>query len=224
MHVVHRTLTGASGAVGSALAGAVAGVAAIRTARKPLHPRGQVITARLHRRGTDPTTGVPWLDEAGDDDVLVRLSRAVGLPLWLPDIEGLALRTDPHGHPGDLLFATTGGGRLSRFVLFPSRRPDRPMTTLLPYRTPVGPVVLGARRTGSSRFELAYAVGLGRWTAFAELVLPALVPTRVPPTDPEISFDPLLNRIPGLEPYEWVRRLRAPGYARARQERSGTGP
>jgi hypothetical protein len=141
------------------------------------------------------------------------------MPERLPDVQGLAVRVDPSSdRPGDLLFATTGWGRISRFVLLPSRELDRPMTTLLPYRTAVGPVVLGARRTDDRSFELSYAVGLGRWTPFAELALAAPGPTAA--RDPEISFDPVLNRIPGLEPYDWVRRLREPAYARARHRRS----
>jgi hypothetical protein len=77
----------------------------------------------------------------------VRESRSVGLPEGLPDIHGLAVRvTNPDGTPGDLLLATTGWGRLTRFVLTVSRTTyGRPMTTLLPYRTDAGPVLLGAR-------------------------------------------------------------------------------
>ena len=175
-----------------------------------------MVRARLHRRGADSSTGVRWLDERGVDDVVVRVSRAVGLPTWLPDIQGLALRFDPGGTPGDLLFATTGHGRITRFVLTPSRGMRRPMTTLLPYRTPCGPLLLGARQTHDRLFELSWATLAGPWWTFAEL---ALLPDEAE-QDPEISFDPVLHQIPGLEPYEWVRRLREPGYARARRERT----
>jgi hypothetical protein len=202
-------------ASGHALATVIHGVAAVRSARKPLHPKGRVVRARLERRGADPSTGVRWLDETGTHDVLVRLSQAVGLPTWLPDIQGLALRFDPDGSPGDLLFATTGHGRVTRFVLTPSRELRRPLTTLLPYRTPCGPVLLGARRTGEHTFELSCATLTGAWHPFADLTL---LPDE-DAVDPEISFDPVLHQIPGLAPYDWVRRLRAPSYARARRER-----
>ena len=140
----------ASSAAGLALAGATRAVAAVRTAGKPLHPRGRVVVGRLRRTGAEPPTGVAWLDETGDDEVLVRWSRAVGLPSPLPDIHGLALRVprDDGGH-GDLLFATTGLGRLTRFVLTASGTPyGRPLTTLLPYRTVHGPLLLAAVGTG----------------------------------------------------------------------------
>jgi len=67
-------------------------------------------------------TGAAWLDDAGEDDVVVRLSRAVGLPPPAPDVFGLALRVPTAGgRYGDLLFASTGLGRLTRFTLTPAR-------------------------------------------------------------------------------------------------------
>jgi hypothetical protein len=213
---LRRLETSAADASGQLLSTVIRGVAAIRPARKPLHPRGRVVRGRLHRRGTDSQTGVPWLDAASLDDVLVRVSQAVGLPTWLPDIQGLALRYDPDGSPGDLLFASTGHGRITRFLLTPSRRLGRPMTTLLPYRTPTGPVLLGARRTDDATIELSWATVAGPWQPFAGL---ALLPDDAD-GDPEISFDPMLHQIPGLEPYDWVRRLREPSYLRARRSRS----
>jgi hypothetical protein len=73
MPVLTRFVSAASDAAGSALGAAAEGVAAVRAARKPLHPHGQVVAARVHRRGVQPGTGVAWLDEPGDDDVLVRV-------------------------------------------------------------------------------------------------------------------------------------------------------
>lgn len=49
---------------------------------KPMHPRGAVFDAVLDRQGAQPPVGVPFLDEAGRDDVVVRLSRGAG-PLRL---------------------------------------------------------------------------------------------------------------------------------------------
>lgn len=202
---------------GTLLAATTRAVAVVRPAAKPLHPRGEVLQGRLFRTGADPATGVPWLDDAGEDDVLVRRSRAIGLPGSVPDIHGLAVRVPlPNGGYGDLLLASTGWGRLTRFVLTASRSPQgRPMTTLLPYRTDRGPLLLGARATGEESFELAVAAPEGDWARFAELRLSA-----VPATDPEISFDPVANQLPGLEQYDAVERLREPSYHTARASRS----
>jgi hypothetical protein len=217
MPFLRRLEQSAADASGQVLSTVIHGVSAVRLTRKPLHPRGRVVRARLDRHGANPTTGVAWLDETGSDDVLVRVSQAVGLPAWLPDIQGLAVRFDPGGTtPGDLLFATTGRGRITRFVLTPSRGLRRPMTTLLPYRTPCGPLLLGARLRDQDTFELSYATVGGPWETFALLVLS----TDDAGHDPEISFDPVLHQLSGLEPYDWVRRLREPGYARARRDRS----
>lgn len=218
---IARTRNALAATGGAALGAAARTIALVRPAAKPLHPRGEVLTGRLRRAGTLSPTGVPWLDAASEDpegeEVLVRRSRAVGLPAPVPDIHGLAIRVPlPGGGTpyGDLLLASTGLGLMSRFVLVPTRDPaSRPLTTLLPYRSPVGPLVLGARPAGRDAFELSYAVGSRPFEVFAEL---ELSPTRA---DPLVSFDPVENGIPGLEQYGWVTRLREPAYALARRSR-----
>ncbi len=82
------------------LAAATRTIALLRPARKPLHPDGEILRGRVRRDGSAPPAGVPWLDDAGEDEVLVRLSRAIGLPAGLPDIHGLALRVLSDGRPG----------------------------------------------------------------------------------------------------------------------------
>lgn len=206
---------GAASVGGALLATATRTTSALRPAAKPLHPRGRVRKACLYRTGLEPMLGVEFLDAAGIDEVLVRESRAVGLPHTLPDIHGLAIRVpNPDGSHGDLLFATTGWGRLSRFVLTASRSPyGRPMSTLLPYRTDAGPVLLGARAAGEQVVELACSVGDGPWRRFADLRLSDQ------DGDGDISFDPVRHRLPGLEQYGWVERLREPAYDEARAAR-----
>src|SRR3954447_13162122 len=127
---------------GAALGGVFRVVGAVRPTAKPLHPRGTVRHATLHRNGVEPPSGVVFLDTVATDEVLVRESRAAGLPRPLPDIHGVALRVpNPDGTHGDVLCATTGFGWLTRFLLTPTRTTyGRPMTTLLPYETAAGPV------------------------------------------------------------------------------------
>ena len=207
----------ASSAVGGALlATATRSLAAVRPAAKPLHPEGLLVRGRIYRHGLSPGTGVPWLDDSGEDEVVVRLSRAIGLPGGLPDIHGLAVRIPlQDGEHGDLLFASTGWGRLSRFVLTASRSPQgRPMTTLLPYHAPRGPLLLGARADGAETFELSCASAGGDWRPFADLRF-----SLAPSGDGPIDFDPVTNRLPGLEQYPSVAALREPSYRRARASR-----
>lgn len=214
----------ASAAGGLVLAGATRTLAAVRPAGKPLHPRGRLVTAVLRRHGVEPRTGVPWLDDSGVDEVLVRWSTAVGLPPGLPDVQGLAVRVplaegDQRTRHADLLFASTGKGRLTRFVLTVARSAyGRPLTTLMPYRSPRGPLVLAALPRSAGRFELACASPGGEWRPFAELTLSE---TQGP--DPTISFDPVRNTVPGLQNYEAVRLLREPSYLVARRSRSEGG-
>ena len=207
----------ASSVGGQVLRGATRIVAA-RPAAKPLHPQGSVVRGTLRRFGAEATTGAAWLDQAGEDQVLVRQSRAVGLRSPFPDIFGLALRVPTEGgRHGDLLFASTGRGPLTRFTLTAARSPYvRPLTTLLPYRTPVGAVLLSAVFHDETRLALSWAVRSGPWHPFAEL---SLHREAIDGADLPLSFDPVRNRLPGLEPYDWVRRLREPAYATARRSR-----
>jgi hypothetical protein len=222
--LVDSVTRAASSAGGQILRAATRFVTA-RPADKPLHPRGTVVRGTLRRSGapggpgSDDATGAAWLDEAGEDHVLVRQSRAVGLPRPAPDIFGLAVRVPAAGGGhGDLLFASTGLGRLTRFTLTAALSPyGRPMTTLLPYRTPVGPVVLSAVFRDERTVSLAWARRAGSWHPFAELTLEE---SPVAEADAPVSFDPVHNVLPGLEIYPWVRRLREPSYSTARRSRS----
>jgi hypothetical protein len=206
-----------SSGAGKALSAATR-LVAVRPAGKPLHPRGSVVGGTLRRFGGE-TTGAAWLDEAGEDRVLVRRSRAIGLPAPAPDIFGVAIRVllDEDG-PGDLLFASTGLGKLTRYTLTPAFTADgRPMTTLMPYRTPSGPLLLSATAQDADNLALSWAVGAGSWHTFAELVLDADPSDE---SDQPLSFDPIRNQLPGLEIYDWVRRLREPAYLTARRTRA----
>jgi hypothetical protein len=146
------------------------------------------------------------------------VSRALGLPSGFPDIHGLALRAASTKGHGDLLLASTGLGRFTRFSLTVTRSlRGRPMTTLLPYRTPSGAVVIAATFHDDNRARLAWAVRTGAWHTFAELVLEDEPDAH---DEEDVSFDPVRNVLPGLENYRWVELLREPSYATARRSRS----
>ena len=217
MSVADHVVRTASSAGGQVLRGATRIITA-RPAAKPLHPRGSVVAGTLRRFGATDRTGAAWLDQSGAERVVVRKSRAIGLPAPAPDIFGLAIRVSIEGgRHGDLLFASTGLGRLTRFTLTPAGSPyGRPMTTLLPYRTPAGAVLLSAVFHDATKLALAWAIRSGAWHPFAEL---SLHEDPVDETGMPLSFEPALNVLPGLETYEWVRRLREPAYAAARASR-----
>jgi hypothetical protein len=185
---------------------------------KPLHPDGELFHSTISRVGSPSASGVPWIDHAGESPALVRVSRAIGLPQPLPDIAGLAIRVDPGEHAADLLLASTGSGRIGRFVLQPRLpRSTGTLTSLLPYRSTAGPLCFAAVPSTSRTFELRWAVGSGEWHTFALLHLGAAYEG-----DPAISFDPVLNVLPGLAQYDLVRRLREPAYSAARTQSART--
>jgi hypothetical protein len=205
--------------VGWALGGAFFLVGKAR-GRKALHPRGQVLQGLISRDGSVRRTGVPWLDESGTDHVAVRFSRSLGLPAPRPDILGLALRIPAQpGHFGDLLLATTGTGLLGRYVLLPARRHGvRAYTSLFPYRTQAGPLLLAAIPTSGStqQYELAYSRLTGPWLSFGTLKVAQMASRG---DDLDLCFDPVLNVVPGLETYEWAAQLRRFSYAASRRAR-----
>ena len=210
-----RVVRGGSSAIGATLSATIRTVAALRPAAKPLHPEGVIVRGTVERHGSAVPSGSAWLDEPGRDEVVVRVSRAIGLPDAVPDIHGLAVRVPTPAGVGDLLFASTGWGLVGRFVLTFGGGPEsRPMTTLLPYRTVRGPALLGVRAIDAQVYEMSWCRPRGEWHAFAELRM----------TDDEapnqaMSFDPVRNQLPGLTQYAWVRRLREPSYRTARRSR-----
>ncbi len=211
-----RAVTVAAGGAGAVLAGVFGTWARFRG--KPLHPDGGVREARLEREGSGAHTGVPWIDEPGTDHCLVRFSRASGVPAPLPDVHGIALRVPrPDGGHGDVLLATTGTGRLTRFLLVAARETTGAAhTTLIPYRTPTGPLQLAFFPRDEQTFRLAHARPRGAWTPFATLHVRGDASTA---DDEPISFDPVTNRIPALDVYRWAARLREASYRAARHAR-----
>lgn len=216
---------GALGRAASTVAGAGLGlvfgaVALVRPADKPLHPRGSQFTGVLERWGAGRYWGVEWLDGKGREDVLVRFSRAVGLPDALPDVLGLTLRMHAPNWSADLLFATTGSGAGSRFTLVPRRSAATEYGSLLPYRTPAGPALFlarcGAGKPFPSSITLCVGAPRGDWEPFGRITLDAACR----PSDPTISFDPLLHVVPGMEVYPWVHRMRERAYVAARRSRA----
>lgn len=216
---ISESLTARAAALAGALPGLVLGGTLGVTARlrrtKPLHPVGRVADGVLDVTNPQSDLGVPLLESVATHPCLVRYSRAVGLPAPLPDVEGLALRfTDP---TADLLFAATGTGRLSRFLLVPRGAEQHgPQTTLLPVSSARGPLMFQALPVAGTgepprRFEIAVASPASQWRQVATLTIGPWGEDR--PT----RFDPVRNLLPGTEQYAVVRTLREPAYLLARR-------
>ena len=130
--------------VGGALLATASGVTAALRRNKPLHPVGGVTHATW--QVTQPAgLDVPLLDSPLQR-VVVRLSRAASLTRVGWDVMGLAIRA-PHaaadGHDADLLFATTGTGLWTRFLVVPQPAWGiGDYTTLFPLAWRGGTVVL----------------------------------------------------------------------------------
>ena len=223
-----RALEGAASVGGLTLAGVFGALAALRRGR-PLHPQGATYSATVTVTGAG-LTGVPWLDEPASHDVTVRVSRSAGLPLWMPDVYGIAIRLGiGQGAVAALLFATTGDSPAGRFVLRPARGVETgPLTTLLPVRSARGALLLRLVPAAPGPVEelslpgsmvLSAAHGTGPWRDVGTLA----VGGPLGPEAEEEHHDPVVHELPGTEQYAVVRRLREPAYVAARKV-SGSAP
>ncbi|WP_256792910.1 phosphodiesterase [Terrabacter sp. Ter38] len=195
------------------------GLVAWASGRKPLHAVGRTWDAELRIDEPAAHVGVPLLVDRGVHPCTARVSRAMSTrPGWW-DIGGLAVRlpaAGTSGGPADLLLATTGTGRVSRYVLRPVRRATgRPLTTLLPTRSGEHSLALLARPIGDEavarEFELAVSLDGGPWRAVGLLQLLR------EQADAATRFDPVVNELAGTTPPAWVVALREPAYRWARR-------
>lgn len=207
-----RLLAAAGAVPGAAIAVALGALAAVRR-NKPVHPAGRVGTGELEITSPRPELGVPLLATQGTHACIARFSRTVGLPPSWPDVEGLALRIDDAG--ADVLLASTGVGRLGRFV-FQARPADRhgPLTTYLPVSTRAGSLLLRATPLDQAdpphAWEVAAAHVGSQWRPLGVLRLTW-------GGDRPIRFDPVENVLPGTRQYALVSVLREPAYLVARR-------
>ena len=130
-----------------------AGTAAFRLAsrlrgERAIHARGRAFSGTVVLDGT-AGTGAPVLDTARSYDAVVRFSRSAGLPAWLPDVYGLAVRlVDAHGSGAhqDLLLDATQPAPLLRRLPWPRWDGTSALyCSLLPYDAAGQRLLLGAR-------------------------------------------------------------------------------
>ena len=144
-----------------------------------IHAKGRAFEGVLRLGGA--SLGVPLLDEPGEHRVVLRLSRAVGLPDRLPDALGLAVRVlDAHspGQHQDLVLDTGAAPPVLRRLPLPARQVLRATySSLLPYELAGRRWVLAALPVASApatvsfrdlrvedvRFRLCVASAHGPW-------------------------------------------------------------
>ncbi|CAN5180650.1 hypothetical protein BH24ACT10_BH24ACT10_13790 [soil metagenome] len=184
----------------AALATSLGVATAVRGARV-FHPHGVTRRATLTVTPTS-TWGARLLDEPAVHEGVVRLSRGVGLPEPLPDVEGLALRLPglgTGGAPLDILINSAWRYAFAPSVLSPT------WSAVLPHRTGDRRLVLLGARPHKVGFTLLAAAPLGRWQPWAELALGE------PVAGEQIRFAPAVGA-PDLVPVQLFRTLRAWSY------------
>ncbi|WP_141566133.1 hypothetical protein [Citricoccus sp. CH26A] len=144
----------------------------------------------------------------------------------LPDVIGLALRIPgggPSGRPADLLFASTGTGRFTRYVLrLHTAAATGPLTTMFPLTGTQGNIVFRLDPEQGHHYRLSYSRSSGPWRGLGRVSLESppepIQRSSHPagPDDPELRFRPVAHRPTGLTVPAWLRTARAPAYSIAR--------
>jgi hypothetical protein len=208
-----------------------------RRGRRIFHPSGIAYAGSL-----TPLRDADVFSRGGERRVLLRFSRGLGLPGPLADFLGLAVRIEGDG-PGneqqDLLLASSLPGRVGKFVLWPAETFfETTFTTVLPYESPRGRVLVGARvegpsrrrgyalreldervRAGGVRFTLAVARVGEAWREDASVT----VLERLPQSAAErLRFHPWRSA-GDLRPAGLVNALRGPAYAGSQRGRAARG-
>jgi hypothetical protein len=198
-------------------------------AARVFHPRGVVLTGTATLSGTGRL-----LAGSSPADVVVRLSRGLGLRHPFPDFNGVAVKLPGAHGPGrdqDLLLVSSLRAPVGRHLLLPVPTfSGSGSSSILPYRTPDGLVMFGAEPVSPGvlgevaaavpiRFRLLAAPLVGGWEPVADLVLTHHVPDDEA-ADRALAFDPW-NTGDDLVPAGFLNRLRLPAYAASRSARPG---
>lgn len=203
--------------------------------KRVFHPEGLVFEATFEPYMRSAPTGVELLD-GGERRVLVRCSRALGLPEPAPDILGFAMRFPDaygRGRHQDLLCVTSIDAPLGHHALVPATGFfARPYSTLLAYRLPEGVRLFGvvpvgsgpplgprleqiseAAERGTATFELALAPLSGRFDGVGTIRLGKQLP---PSRGERLRFNPW-NCGGGIEPTGPLMGLRDAAYKGSQQ-------
>jgi hypothetical protein len=202
---------------------------AVRRARV-FHPRG--VLAQGHAE-----LGAHWWPVQGRIPVTARLSRGIGLPGLLPDVQGLAVRLHLISGPWDLLLVSAQ--LPTRVVMWPARGwSSARYSSLTAYCAEDGPPTWvfalpdpGQPRRGSTaalvdggplHFTLSLATARGDATAAGWISLGS--PTAVA-DDEQPVFDPVINLPPELRMWpHWLAGPRRAAYGASRGGRGAALP
>ena len=185
-------------------------VTAARGARV-FHPRGAARRCRVVVTG-GLGLGARVLDEPAQHDGVVRLSRGVGLPQPLPDVDGLALRLPGQGRGGaplDLLVNSAWRYAFAPSVLSPT------WSAVIPHRTGSGRLVLVGARPAGDGFVLLAAGLVGRWQEWGRLHLGDPLPDE---ESERLRFVPTLGA-DDLRPVPLFAGLRSRSYVESQARR-----
>lgn len=203
------------------------------------HPQGFAVSGTWSiERGSPLAPAAPVLQPGFEAAVVGRFSRGAGLPQWMGEVFGLAVRLPDAGGPRrhqDVLANLSADQPVAHHVFLPAPHwYARAYSTCLPYRAGARPFVLGwlppqattpgptlddmaqEVRAGRATFGIAIAgAARGRFERLGTLRLDTLRP------ELDLAFDPVAHTGGGLEPTGALNALRGPAYRASQRGRGG---
>jgi hypothetical protein len=227
-----------SGPLANATAALFAGLSRLR-GRRIFHPYGVGFAATLTPQGSAGAVGAKLFGADAPWQAVVRLSRSIGLPEYLRDPCGLAIRVPDAYGPSrhqDFLLVSSALARGGRHLVLPARGfASRPYSSLLPYRVGARTVTVGAVAQpradgptlgglrGRERADLRFGITLAPLSGGAEEVAVLELGDRLPDAEVEaLRLDPA-NTGGGLELAGLLNRLRGPAYGGSQDGRGARG-
>ena len=206
--------------------------------KRIFHPRGVAFEATLSVDAPGRYAGAELFAEPRTWRAVVRLSRALGLPIAVPDLLGLALRIpDAYGRERhqDFLLVTSGSMPGLQHLLLPAASGflGRPYSSILAYRIgnetrlvradPVTGEVRGRIELpdleGDYPSPLTFDLTLNSFGGRRDVVGRLATGTRLTETESEsLAFNPW-NTGPGIRPAGPFQGLRRPAYAGSQRAR-----
>ncbi len=197
---------------GSILGFCLSGLALLRK-NKPIHTNGQIFTGIW---SIQQSAGIQSkiFDQVQEEKIICRLSRSLSIGTQY-DVMGIALRFHYENSKNkiDLLFVTTGEGKISKYLpKFEKNMGKGTYTTILPMKYFNGKIWFRLKEVSEKIYSIAYRINGEDWIVIGEL--------RIHPEpfiDQAIRFDPISSLPDGLSLDPWVRALRAPSYRLSRK-------
>ena len=137
----------------------------------------------------------------------IRVSRSVGFPSYMPDLNGLAFKFLVGMTEQDFILIKTAR-LMSKLVLVPTYNGlTGTFSSILPFKLHGDTVLFGVRQVKDHTYEIVVASRFGKWRRIGELT----IGEQIFGADTSIKFNAFHN-VSGIRPAGFINRLRKGAY------------